>query len=122
MVIVVDDDPDLQDLVGLILQMDRRAVARAESGSAALEAMRAARQRPCLVLLDLMLPDMRGEDVYQGLRALPPPWTSVPVVIMSATVDGGKRAERLGLPFLPKPFEIDDLLRVVARHCGEERN
>ena len=113
LILVVDDDRDLQDMIEFVLQLGNCRVARAASGRVGLELVSGA--RPCMVLLDLMLPDMRGEEFYDRLRSLP--GDAPPVVLMSAAVDVGKRAERLGLPFLAKPFELDDLMTLVQGRC-----
>ncbi len=113
LVLVVDDDRDLQDMLEFVLELGNCRVARAGTGRVGLELLEGA--RPCMVLLDLMLPDMRGEEFYERLRHLP--GSAPPVVVMSAAVDVGARAERLGLPFLAKPFEVEDLMALVQRSC-----
>lgn len=118
-VLVVDDDPELQDLVAMVLEMAQAPGLRAETGLAALREARAAAAQgrpPCLILLDLMLPDMRGEDVAAGLRDL-----GAVTVVMSAAADGETRAAAMGLQFLPKPFEIEDLMEVIQVHCRAPR-
>lgn len=114
-VLVVDDDAELQDLVAMVLEMTRSPGLRAETGEAGLQAARAAAaggRPPCLVLLDLMLPDMRGEEVAAGLRDL-----GAALVVMSAAADAEPRAAEMGLPFLPKPFEIEALMAVIQEYC-----
>jgi DNA-binding response OmpR family regulator len=119
-VLVVDDDPELQDLVAMVLEMTQSPGLRAETGLAGLREARAAAAQgrpPCLILLDLMLPDMRGEDVAAGLRDL-----GAVMVVMSAAADGEPRAAEMGLQFLPKPFEIEDLMAVIREHCQAPRS
>lgn len=122
LVLVVDDAPDLQDTVAMVLALCGCRPLRAMTGGAAIDCLRRAAgpgaERPCLVLLDLMLPDLRGEEVYDGLRAVGAGPAPLPVVLMSASLEGPARARRMGLPFLAKPFEIEDLMAVVQRHCG----
>jgi DNA-binding response OmpR family regulator len=113
LVLVVDDDLDLQDMLEFVLHMANCRVLRAASGRVALELLRGV--RPALVLLDLMLPDMRGEEVFQQIRALP--GEPMPVVLMSAAVDVTLRADRLGVPCLAKPFDVECLMELVQRSC-----
>jgi DNA-binding response OmpR family regulator len=113
LILVVDDDRDLQDMLEFVLQLGNCRVARAGSGRVGLELLSGA--RPCMVLLDLMLPDMRGEEFYARLCALP--GAAPPVVLMSAAVDVGDRAGRLGLPYLAKPFEVEELMSIVQQSC-----
>ncbi len=114
-VLLVDDDQELLDVVATLLEMGRCQVLRATTGGEALPLLLRTineGRRPCLVLLDLMLPDERGEDVYARLRTL-----AVPVVVMSAAADGALRAERIGVPFLSKPFDIDQFFSTLQAHC-----
>ena len=116
-VLLVDDDPELLDLVEVLLGMCQCQAVRAATGGEALPQLLRAQERglrPCLILLDLMLPDERGEDVHARLKAAA---AAVPVVIMSASADGAQRAGRIGVPFLPKPFGIDQLIDTVRAHC-----
>ena len=113
LVLVVDDDLDLQDMLEFILQQGGCRVLRACSGKAALELLREV--RPSLILLDLMLPDLRGEEILQEMRALLGP--SPPVVVVSASVDVAQRALNLGVASLSKPFGVEDLMELVQRHC-----
>ncbi len=109
-VLVVDDDPDIREVVALVLEDEGFSVETAVNGAEALEKVRA--DPPCGILLDMMMPVMDGA---QFLRA----WGSeaasrhVPVVVMSAN---RKAADALTLgasDFIAKPFDIDALLAHV---------
>ena len=69
-ILVVDDEPDLVELVRLTLDQAGHQVATAASGREALDALR--RHRPDLLILDLMLPDVSGTEICRRLRA--PAW------------------------------------------------
>lgn len=116
LILVVDDDRDLQEMLDFVLRLGNCRVARATTGRAGLELLDGA--RPCLVLLDLMLPDMRGEEFYAKLSALAGP---PPVVVMSASVDAEARAGRMGVPHLSKPFDIEALMALVLERCPSAR-
>lgn len=109
---VVEDDPHIGALVEFALEPLALAVERYDDGEAALERLRAA-PRPDVVVLDLMLPRGSGRDI---LRALDddPGLASVPVLVLSARAGSSDLARARGpMAFLAKPFDVDDLLRVV---------
>jgi CheY-like chemotaxis protein len=70
---------------------------------------------PALVLVDLVMPGMSGADLLRRLRA-EPALDKVPMVLMTAALP---RSDEPGLAteILRKPFDLDDLLATVARHC-----
>jgi CheY-like chemotaxis protein len=80
-ILVVDDDPDMLDLVGAVLARDGYQLLTAEDGQQALEAVE--RRRPDLVILDVMMPRMNGYQVLKQLRANPE-FRDVPVLMFTA--------------------------------------
>ncbi len=116
-VLVVDDDPDIRNLLTTILQNEGWAVATAKNGEEALAQIAA--DRPRLVLLDLSMPIVSGWEV---LATLQENRVAVPVIVMTAGIRARDEAEMLhAAGALPKPFELDDLLDVVARCIGASR-
>jgi CheY-like chemotaxis protein len=112
-ILVVDDDPAIRDVVVDILEMSDYAVRTASNGAEALDEIR--QRRPSAVLLDLMMPVMNGWEFLRQCRN-EQCCAPVPVVIMSAARDAGTVADELGAQaFLPKPFELDDILTVIDR-------
>jgi CheY-like chemotaxis protein len=116
LVLYIEDDAANVRLVGHILSeiddVEFAAAASAENG------LRLARQlHPSLVLLDLGLPDMSGEEVFLHLRALPG-MRQVAVVIVSGDLSDTRR-ERLTesgvAAFLDKPYAIGDMIAIVKR-------
>jgi two-component system response regulator ResD len=111
-VLVVDDDPTVAEVVSGYLDRAGYAVERAGDGPSAL--VRAAANRPDLVVLDLMLPGMDGLEVCRRIRARGP----VPVIMLTARGDEGDRI--LGLEvgaddYVTKPFSPRELvLRVES--------
>jgi len=76
---------------------------------------------PDLILLDLNLPDMRGEEVLARLHA-DPATAEVPIVVISADATPGQRArlvEAGASDFVTKPFDVDRLLQIVDEYCGD---
>ncbi len=80
-VLVVDDDAVTRAMMRNILERQGRAVTEAENGKAALSAME--HERPSLILLDLMMPEMDGFEFAQAVR-LRPEWRSIPIVVVTA--------------------------------------
>ncbi|MFG2875664.1 response regulator transcription factor [Streptomyces sp. NPDC048337] len=110
-VLVVDDDPTVSEVVTGYLERAGFTVDRAADGPAALDA--AARHRPDLVVLDLMLPGMDGLEVCRRLRARADGRPSVPVVMLTARGDEDDRI--LGLEvgaddYVTKPFSPRELV------------
>ena len=79
-VIVVDDDSDFQKLVHMMLSSGDVEIIPAQNGQGAMEAIRT--QRPDLVILDLMLPDMNGWEVFMQMRG-DDVSSQIPVIILS---------------------------------------
>jgi len=112
LILVVDDDPDILDALSEILEAEGYEVDRARHGQEALA--RVDRRRPDLILLDLMMPVMDGWEFAQALRRRDD-GAQIPVVILSADRQAGAKARVVGARgFLAKPFELNELLRVVG--------
>jgi len=113
-ILVVDDDPDIQTLLHMVLTEEGYAVRVAGDGEAALTAI--AEAVPALVLLDLNLPRLDGWAVHQRLVDQQ---VQVPIVVMTAGASAVREATRLGVEgALPKPFDVEFLLRIVARFAS----
>lgn len=117
-VLVVEDDPDMADVVMRVLHMAGYAASRVENGQQALAAV--ARKRPSLVLLDMMMPVMDGWQCARELRGRY--GVSLPIVIATAAEHAGERASDIGADdVLPKPFGLQELLDVVGRFARDAR-
>lgn len=107
-ILVIDDDIPIGDLLEELLTKAGYGVLRAYSGTEALLVFAA--ERPDLVLLDLMLPGLRGEDVLLHMQG-------VPVIIMSARADVDSKADLLlsgAADYITKPFQQKELLARIA--------
>lgn len=112
-ILVVDDDFDIRETLAEILQERGYAVVTAAHGQQALDILRRP-LRPCLILLDLMMPVMDGYEFLDEL-AKDPALASLSVVIITA---GASLATTpVDRPVMPKPFNIQQLMASVARHC-----
>jgi len=112
-VLVVDDEPQVVWMLRLSLEAEGYQTLSARDGRSALDEVR--RHRPELMLLDIMMPVMDGWSVLEELQTLPA--SERPrVVVVSARASLRDRAKAVELgadAFVPKPFNMDDLLRVV---------
>src|SRR3954451_18540012 len=114
-VLVVDDDPEIRDVVRWLLEDEGWTVETASDGRDALE--RATRVRPALIVLDMGLPILSGEEVARRLHDVyvdPPP-----IIVVSADGRAGEKAARIGAAaYLHKPFDVDTLARMVRVALG----
>jgi CheY-like chemotaxis protein len=118
-VLVVDDDPDGLAVVSLILQLEGYQVLAACSGAEALELAR--RERPSLILLDVMMPSMDGRAFRSRQRA-DPSIADIPVLVLSAHADAATIADEIGArAWLPKPVRLDRLLDVLRPFAVDGR-
>jgi len=118
-ILVVDDEPQIRKFLRIALNANGYQVLEAARGRDGLELV--ATRGPDLVVLDLGLPDMDGEEVLQELRQ----WSGVPVIILSVRADEGQKVRLLDAgadDYVTKPFGIQELVarvRVALRHRGE---
>ncbi len=109
-VFICEDDPGIVEVVTIILQSEGYTVQAYTSGRNLEEAV--IREQPALLLLDLWMPEMNGPTLVKDLRANPAT-KNIPVVLVSAATDLEQIAKESGVPFLRKPFHIDELLAAV---------
>ncbi|NOJ96715.1 response regulator [Corallococcus sp. CA049B] len=113
-ILIVDDEPDLREVVAELLEMEDYTVLQAANGQAALEVLAANDEQPCLVLLDLMMPVMDGHEFLHRLRE-DARYRELPVLMLTAHFSAKAPPGTVGL--LRKPVDIPELLAMVARHC-----
>jgi two-component system OmpR family response regulator len=118
-VLVVDDEAVLAEMVSMALRYEGWNIATAGDGAAALESARS--QRPDVVVLDVMLPDMSGLDVLRKLREESP---QLPVLLLTAKDALEDRIAGLtagGDDYVTKPFSLEEVvlrLRALLRRTG----
>lgn len=113
-IVVVDDEPGFCETIKDLLEDEGYAVEIARDGRAGLALLRGLPARPCLLLLDLIMPVLDGAAVYRELKADP---RLAPIPVAIATSDPSRAPS--GALVLPKPLTIDRLLDVVRGSCGE---
>ncbi len=118
LVLVVDDDPDLRELLELVLTDAGFRVACAEDGREALRAV--GREMPRVILLDMKMPVMDGWQFARGFREHYEGRASI--VVLTAAADVRRCTEEVRAELgLGKPFRIDEVLSAVRRCVGEAR-
>jgi two-component system OmpR family response regulator len=113
-VLVVDDEEHITELLSMGLTYNGFDVERVASGRAALSAVE--RQRPDLIVLDVMLPDLDGFEVARRLRQVEGVGTRVPVIFLTARDSTQDKIEGLRLgsdDYVAKPFSIEELIERV---------
>ena len=112
LILIVEDDACVRESLAELLEMEGYRVADARHGEEALAKL--ATLSPALVILDLHMPVLDGERFLARLRA-DERLRDLQVVLMSGSASG-QAIDRLPVQaVLPKPFEVDELLRLVAR-------
>lgn len=115
LILVVEDDPAVQNLISTILSTHEYRCQTAQNGNTAI--MVASSHNPDIVLLDLGLPDMEGVEVIERIRS----WSNMPIIVISARGNDKDKIEALDAgadDYLTKPFSPDELMariRVAQR-------
>ena len=116
-ILIVEDDKDLRETLRDALELEGYAAVCAENGQAALRHL-ATGCRPCMILLDLMMPVMDGWTFRRELLK-DPSLAAIPVVVMTASTParaGAVAPEAI----LYKPLHMSKVMDVVQAHCSEE--
>ena len=119
-IVCIEDDPEMIDLVKLILSRQGYEVTGAMGGKDGLDAILAI--KPDLVLLDLMMPDMDGWEVYQQMKA-DEEMKQIPVVVVTAKAQSIDKVLGLHIAkvddYITKPFGPEDLRSSIERILGK---
>lgn len=121
-IMVVDDNPDIITIVRTILEGKGFNVLSASSGAECLETLKS--QKPDLIVLDIMMPEMDGLEVLTRLKAMSE-FSNVPIVLLTAKVQyedvlGGYK---LGADYyITKPFTSTQLINGINLLLGENKN
>ena len=115
-ILVVEDETDLRDGIRDALELNGFSVVAAEDGQDALERIELL-QRPCAILLDLVMPRMNGWDLCAALRQRPG-YEDVPIIVHSSSpLPPPSGATRV----VTKPLSFDQLLSLVSEYCPRAR-
>ena len=121
-ILCIEDEPEMIDLIRLILSRRGFEVFGAAGGTEGLKAVR--EKLPDLVLLDLMMPDMDGWEVYQQMKA-DESTRHIPVIIVTAKAQSIDRVLGLHIAkvddYIAKPFSPQDLLNSVEKVLSNKK-
>jgi CheY-like chemotaxis protein len=110
--LIVDDEREIRESLEEFFQEEGFTVVTAANGAEALAHLQEA-EAPCVVLLDLLMPVLGGNEVYQAMQR-EPRLTNVPVIVM--TSDPSRAPS--GLLIMKKPMNLTRLLSTVQQHCA----
>jgi len=118
---IIDDDQSMRWVLEKTLANKRYQVTAFESGSVALASFKRASQdeRPNLVITDVRMPGINGFELMKQIKNISP---LTPIIVMTAYTDLDTTVQTFqegGFEYLPKPFDIDDALKLVARACEQ---
>jgi CheY-like chemotaxis protein len=117
-VLVVEDDRDVRDSILEVLEDNEYHPVAASNGKEGLQALRAAGCKPCVILLDLMMPVMDGWG-FRAAQKVDDELGSIPVVVLTAHASAQQAAQDMeAAGFLKKPVRLEALLDAVHRHCA----
>ncbi len=120
LIVCIEDEPDMIELLRTILESSGYKVIGANGGVAGLEIVR--REKPDLILLDLMMPDMDGWEVFQQIKD-DSELSSIPIVVVTAKAQSIDKV--LGLyiaraeDYITKPFKVQDLVDRIDKLVGK---
>ena len=115
-VLIVEDDVGVRESLAEVLADEGYDVATASNGREALDWL-GGNPPPCLILLDLWMPVMGGEE-FREAQLSQSGLAPIPLIVISAAGDGRARAATLRAnDFIPKPIDIERLLQAISTHC-----
>jgi two-component system, OmpR family, response regulator VicR len=121
-ILCIEDDSEMTDLMQLILARKGYQILIAAGGQAGIQKVR--EDKPDLVLLDLMMPDMDGWEVYQQMKA-DETTRDIPVIIVTAKAQSIDKVLGLHIAkvddYIAKPFSPKDLVESVERVLGKRK-
>ena len=113
-VLIVEDEPSIRENLQLLLEMEGYSVFTATNGEEGLKVLHTI-PRPCLILLDLLMPVMNGMEFLEA-KSHEDAIAAIPVCIVSAVANKPDMSNAAG--FIKKPIELDGLLKFIRSHCG----
>lgn len=114
-ILIVEDDPAIRPLLKEALEFQEYNVHTAENGKVALDLLPQI-TRPCLILLDLMMPVMDGWEFLDHLLD-DPRFSSIPVILVTAYANKADNLESKTKGLIEKPINLEDLYEAVSYWC-----
>jgi CheY-like chemotaxis protein len=109
-ILVVDDEEGIRETLVEVIEMIGCQAISAQDGAEALKML--AQRRPCLVILDLLMPVMTGVELLEAMRK-DPALATIPVLISTSA----PHRAPAGVPVLTKPFDIESIWGWIRRSC-----
>ena len=118
MILVVEDDPQVSRLIALVLERAGHESQVVSDGQTALK--KARELKPSIIFADLSIKGMNGEALCSSLKS-DAATRSIPYVVLSGDSDIASKAKLCGADdYMGKPFEFEDLIRLVDKYAGAE--
>ena len=114
-VLIVEDDAETAKALAEFLSLESFDSIIVENGEEAMAMLRTGR-RPCVILLDIMMPGMDGWELRDAVLS-DPGLSNIPIVVVTADTAAVGKAATLSLPIIRKPVDADQLLDEVRRFC-----
>ena len=116
-ILLVEDAPDILELMRMFLESEGFGVATAENGADALRVLKEGEVLPSVIFLDMMMPKLDGFG-FKLEQAKDARISNIPVVLMTAGNKVDETALKIGAQhYLKKPLDINELLSIVQRYC-----
>ena len=114
-ILIVEDDRDTREMLEHFLQLEGFDVRTAPNGDAAFHSLQTA-GRPCVILLDLMMPVMNGWQ-FREAQTRHPDFSTIPVIVVTAAGPRGEIPKIHADGWLSKPVDFDQLLTAIGAFC-----
>jgi DNA-binding response OmpR family regulator len=120
-VLVVEDDPEINELIGAYVELSGFSCRRVTRGDEALREVH--RHRPALIVLDVMLPDLDGFEICRRIRS-DPHTAAIPIIMLTALDQEEMRCRAVqcgASDYLTKPFDPDRLMAAIRQRADTGR-
>ncbi len=114
-ILIIEDDKDIRNALQLLIESENYNVFTAENGQEGLDQLSKI-PRPCLVLLDLMMPVMNGMAFLEAVDSQVI-LSTLPIVVLTAYSDRAKEMKK-SRTVLKKPVDTEILFKIIKQYCG----
>jgi CheY-like chemotaxis protein len=114
-VLMIEDNDDVREAVTELIRSEGYAVEAVRDGAEALAALETI--RPCVIVLDLYMPNLSGVE-FRRAQLADPELRDIPIVVFSAAPDVAEQAQRMqAVAFAGKPVPFASLMALIRQHC-----